>query len=222
MVVVWQNIHDVAKKAGLAVGTVSRYLNGYKIKDVNQQKIEKAINELGFKENVLARGLKNKKTRTVGILLPGLTEVFSTKVVSITENILFSNQYSTIICDYQNCSETLDAKLNFLIERMVDAIILIPHFSTIDEDTHQRLMDEHIPLIIVDDDLPGVEADRVFINNRQGSYDATRFLIENGHRKIAIVNGFKDSTVAKDRYSGYVQAMEEAGNIVREDYVRWE
>ena len=215
------NIHDVAKKAGLAVGTVSRYLNGYHIKEANRKRIDLAIQELGFKRNVLARGLKNRKTGTVGILMPELTEVFATRVVSITENILFSHQYSTIICDYQNSLDMMDEKLNFLIERMVDAIVLIPRHGSLKESTKQRLLDEDIPLIIVDEDLPRIEGDRVFIDNELGSYDATRYLLENNHRKIAIVNGFEHSSVAQARFVGFKRAMEEAGLSPMDEYVRW-
>ena len=92
---------DVARYTGLSIATISKYINGGNVLDENKVLIEKAIVELGFKVNEIARGLKTNKTKTIGILMPTLENMFCTGIISNVENILIQNGYSTIICDYK-------------------------------------------------------------------------------------------------------------------------
>src|SRR5688572_6912810 len=91
-------IKDVAKLADVSVGTVSRYLNGYKIKEENRKKIENAIAALNFKSNPIARGLRTNKTYTIGVLIPRITDIFCTQVIEGIEEILNPLNYSIVVC----------------------------------------------------------------------------------------------------------------------------
>ena len=93
-------VHDVARQAGVAVGTVSRYLNGYRLREQNRLKVEQAINELGFKGNIMARGLKRKRSMTIAVVTPDF-DIFVTSIATIIEQITEKEKYSLITCDFQ-------------------------------------------------------------------------------------------------------------------------
>ena len=100
MFIIASTIKDVAMMAGVSTATISKYINGKRVKEQNRVKIEEAIKALDFKVNSFARGLKTNKTMTIGVLIPSLENIFATSIVSHIERILLENGYSTIICDY--------------------------------------------------------------------------------------------------------------------------
>src|SRR3954453_12893288 len=103
----------------MSVGTVSRYLNGHKIKVDNQEKIEEAIQHLGYKVNQIARGLKTNKTYTIGVLVPSITDIFSNQVIEGMEEILDSENYSLIVCSSRNSLKVEKEKIVFLKDKRV-------------------------------------------------------------------------------------------------------
>ena len=122
-------IKDVAKYTGLSIATVSKYINGGRVLEKNKVLIDEAIRVLDFKINEMARGLKTNRSMTAGILIPSLENIFFTSIVSNVENILLQNGYSSIVCDYRENPELEKEKLDFLISKMVDGIIMVPHGS---------------------------------------------------------------------------------------------
>ena len=92
---------DIAKHTGLSIATISKYINGGNVLAKNKILIDEAIQTLDFRVNEMARGLKTRKSMTIGILIPNLEQVFCTSVVSNIENILIQHGYSTIISDYK-------------------------------------------------------------------------------------------------------------------------
>ena len=119
-------IKDVARLSGLSTATVSKYLNGFSVKEQNRIKIESAIKSLNFSVNSLARGLKTNRTMTVGVLIPSLENIFATSIVSHIERVLQEHGYSTIICDYNGSAKLENAKFDFLMNRFADGIIIMP------------------------------------------------------------------------------------------------
>ena len=95
-------IKEVAKMAGVSVGTVSRYINGFSVKEKNKKHIESAITKLDFETNYLAQGLRSKKTNSIGVLVPDIGDIFVTQVIEGIETILNEHNFSTIICSSQN------------------------------------------------------------------------------------------------------------------------
>jgi len=217
-------VRDVAKKAGVSLGTVSRYLNGYKLREENREKVEKAIKELGFKENILAKGLKTNRSMTIGVLISTLTDIFSTSIVSAIEKEVEKENYSLIICDYGGYSDVLNKKLNFLRDRMVDGIILFSYtsmgYSEMLEGLNQCIKDR-IPLVIVNDDIPELKTDKVLVDNASGSFRAVERLIHLNHRDIAIINGDRISYTSLERYKGYQEALQTYGIPENKQWVKW-
>ena len=179
-------IKDVARQAGVAHGTVSRYINGHKVGEEKRQMIERAIEELDYKVNHSARSLKSNKTHTVGILVRSLVDFFDTSIVTYIEDYLESSDYSAIICDYSCDEARFSSKLDFLLDRAVDGIIIFTFF--IEPSVYSKLIESKIPFVLIDSDVPGLVADKVFSDHEQAAFDAVERLITLGHRDIAIIN----------------------------------
>ncbi len=204
-------IKDIARETGLSLATISKYLNGGSLREKNRVAIEDAIKKLDYHVNEYARGLKSKKSRTVGMVLPELANLFNMKIVSTIEQMLQKHGYSVIICDSQNSLEQEARSVEFLLNKQVDGIINIPMGNN---SKHLRPAVEHnVPILLLDrplEDLNGI-ASCVLIDNQSASRGAVRRLLEAGHRRIGVVVGPEGVYTADMRLRGYREALEEYG-----------
>ena len=183
----------------------------------NREMIASAIDELGFRVNEIARGLKTSRTMTVGVLIPSLENVFCTSIVANVENILQQSGYSTIICDYREDVVLEREKLEFLLNKMVDGFIYMPlgnHAEFV-----SRLVADDMPVILIDRPLPGVACDTVLVDNLNASYHAVEQLIVFGHRRIGIIGGPASIYTAQDRLKGYRRVHEDFDIAIDEELV---
>ncbi len=214
-------VHDVAREAGVSVGTVSRFLNGYRLREKNRLRVERAIKELGFKGNIMARGLKRRRSMTIALVTPDF-DIFTTSITTAIEQILEEENYSLIICDYQRDKEKLKRKLLFLQERYIDGIILFPsNLAMSSKAILQKYVSQNVPVVLVDHLIPGVETDAVIIDNVNASFRAVEELIRHNHTKIAIISGRKDSQVCQERLQGYYDAMQMYNLPVCDAWTAW-
>lgn len=207
MIKIAATIKDVAKYAGLSIATVSKYLNGGNVREENRKRLEEAIRVLDFKVNDMARALKTNRTMTVGVLIPSLENIFFTSIVSNVENILIQNRYSTIVCDYREDPNLEKEKLNFLVDKMVDGIIMVPHGGNIK--AIQEVIDKGIPVVFIDRLLKDVQCDVVLADNLNASYDAVEQLIIRGHKRIGIICGPDSVYTTRERLKGYIRVHED-------------
>ena len=207
-------IRDVAKEAGVSLGTVSRYLNGYTLKKTNMDKIAAAIKKLGFKQNYLAKGLKTKKSHAIGVVVNALTDIFAASIVTSLEDFLEKNNYELIIADYKNNIKLLNEKLKFLYSRNVDGIVLFHVEQAVP--ILKEFRKKKIPVVAVDTPISGFECDTVLLDNYHASVEAVKSLYEIGHRQIGIISGGQQGYVGSERLRGYVAAMKKYGIFDRE------
>lgn len=210
-------IKDVAKYTGLSIATVSKYLNGKRVLEKNKILIDEAIEALGFQVNEMARGLKTNRSMTVGILIPNLENIFFTSIISHVENILIQHRYSTIICDYREDPKLAEEKINFLVNKMVDGIIMVPKSANIE--SINQVSNKGIPVIFIDRLLKGVKCDVVLSDNLNASYDAVEQLIIRGHRRIGIICGPKDIYTSQERLKGYLRVHEDYALGIEKDLI---
>ena len=200
-------IYDVAKHAGVVPSTVSRYLNGYRVREKNRLKIEQAVKELGFKQNIIAKGLKSSRLMSIAVLLPNYTVFFMT-VTNMLERILAKENYSLLIGNFEDNLKLLQEKLTFAEERFVNGLIL---FSTgVGAESSpmlQRYLDNQIPVVLIEQKIPGFETDVVQVDNAHASFRAVEELILENHTKIAIIAGGGYSSTIQQRLKGYYEAM---------------
>lgn len=214
-------VREVANRAGVSVGTVSRYLNGYTLREKNLSRVERAIRELGYKENFIAKGMKTGKTHTVGVLFSGLDE-FHASMLSALEKIFSRRGYFLVVCDYESDPEILQRKASFLIDRNVDALIVSP--APEEAGALREIREAGVPIVFFNDSLPGFSADHVASDGFEAMRKATEYLLHMNHRRIALINGPQVYSTALDRLRGYRQAFKDAGlatdrGLVREG--RW-
>lgn len=173
----------------------------------NRDAISKAIRELGFHVNEIARGLKTSRSMTVGVLIPDLENVFCTSIVAHVENVLQQAGYSSIICDYrQNTALELE-KLAFLANKMIDGFIYLPLGNY--EQFVAQLIGKGTPVILIDRPLPGLACDTVLVDNLNAAYNAVEHLIVQGHRRIGIIGGPASIYTAQERLKGYRRVHED-------------
>lgn len=202
-------IKDIARETGLSLATISKYINGGNLREKNRVAIERAIKKLDYHVNEYARGLKSKKSRTVGMVLPELSNLFNMKIVSVIERILQEQGYSVIICDSQNNLEQEARSVEFLLSKQVDGIINIPMGNS---SSHLApAVERQIPILLLDRPLDKLNdvVSCVLIDNQRAARMAVRRLLDAGHRSIGVVVGPAGVYTAEMRLKGYREALEE-------------
>ncbi|MCX7948733.1 MAG: LacI family transcriptional regulator [Treponemataceae bacterium] len=202
----------VARKAGVSVATVSRVLNdrtSHLVREETRQKVLRTIEELGYRPNPIARSLKTRSSRTIGIIAPELTNDFFMELAEVIEQELQDRGYSLLIASSSNDSDIEAQRLSLFAERRVDGIILIPAGKKT-----EQLRDFIVagpPLILVDRYVEGLPLEGVVSDNITGAWELTRRLIQRRCKHIAFVGGTLDLSPARDRFAGFQKALKEAG-----------
>lgn len=213
-------IKDIARETGLSLATISKYLNGGSLREKNRAAIEAAIKKLDYRMNEYARGLKSKKSRKVGVVLPEISNLFNMKIISAFERVLQENGYSVVVTDSQNDLEREAGSVDFLLKKQVDGIVNVPIGSS---SKHLRpAVESHVPILLLDrplEDLVGV-ASCVLIDNREAARMGVRRLLQAGHRRIGVLVGPDEVYTAQMRLLGYREALEEFGVEYDESLVR--
>jgi len=210
-------IKDIANKTGLGLATISKYLNGGNVLEKNKIAIEEAISELNYKVNEFARSLKTSKSKTVGVVIPELSNIFVTSIITVIEDILRNNGYSIIVADCRT-DEVLEEKvINFMMSKRVDGIICMP--VSMSGKSLKQAADGDIPIILIDRRLDNIDADVVMVDNISASDNAISYLVKKGHKEIGIVTGPKEIFTSQERLKGYKKALERENIDVNEDNI---
>ncbi len=210
-------IHDVARVAGVSTASVSRVVSGDRpVQDETAARVRAAIEQLGYKANLVARSLKTRATNTIGIVAPILASDFFMLLAESMDRELTANGYSLIVCSSTE-SEVEEAKrLTLLSDRLVDGIVMIP---TSDHCPHVGAIQARgIPVVFIDRLALDVDADAVLVDNEGGAREATEALIADGFRRIGFLGADPDVLTARERYAGYRAAMEGAGLAVEDRF----
>lgn len=202
-------IQDVAKKAGVSISTVSRVLNDYKhVSSDLKDKVMKAVEELEYRPNQVARSLASQKTSLIGIIVPDLTNHYYSRMISSIEEYASERNYNIVVC---NIKENLNKEvryLNVLKEMWAEGIILM--HEKIDQQTKEMLKAYNIPVVLASVKIDELNVSSVNIDDYKAAYDATTYLVQKGHKRIGIIAGdMRDITAGQLRYRGFVEALKE-------------
>jgi DNA-binding LacI/PurR family transcriptional regulator len=202
------NIVRVAERAGVSISTVSRVLNdtSYPVKPATRQKVEQAIEELGYRPNHLARGLLLKKTSTIGLVIPDIANPYYPGLSRGVEDVASEHQYNIIFCNTDRDTEKSKHYINALIEKRVDGIIIAGGGTDFSEEVSTFSQFNTKIILIGRHNLafPSVQVDNV-----RAAHDATSHLAELGHRHIAFISGPSMLTSVQDRLAGYRRSLAE-------------
>lgn len=211
-------IHDVAQEAGVSPTTVSRYLNHrIELPTTTSARIDAAIKKLDYRPNLMAKRLSTGKTEAVGLVTPEIREPFFAELASAFEDEADRHGYTVFMSSTRSDREREIASLERLQDGHVDGLLMMT--NTPDDGTLAKLIGKRRNVVIVDEDIPGVSVPRLFVENTEGAYQATKHLIEAGHRRIAYLGGPQGLLTVTERREGFLMAMNEAGLSVRPEYM---
>lgn len=203
-------IYQVAERAGVSLSTVSRVLNGKaSVNKVLKERVEKAVKELNYRPNSVARSLANNRTDSVGVLVPELNAPFFGDLMQAVESTLRAADKHVIISVGRNCLETEKDAVEFLISRNCDALIM--HAEALSDEYLLQLNQSKLPVALVNRQVEGLPEACTSLDNEKGGYLATRHLLELGHKDIAYISGPTDKCDASLRLEGHKRALSEAG-----------
>lgn len=209
-------IADVAETAGVAVGTVSRYLNGQPVRMSNRYSIEEAIKTLSYRRSSAAVSMKTQATGIIGLMIPGYSEFHASLHEDLARRLRQSGR--AVICySHDRDVASIERGFEFFAEHRADAIVMDG-----DEGARpilQRSVEDGLVVVLYDHDLEGIAADRVFMENVKSSKRLVDHLLELGHRRVATLHGLLEDSGGRERLEGYLQALRAHGVPVNEDYI---
>ncbi|WP_321384746.1 LacI family DNA-binding transcriptional regulator [uncultured Enterococcus sp.] len=210
-------IQEVAKAAQVSVGSVSRYLNGHTLRPENMERIRIAIEKLNYTENLWAKGLKSNQSYSIGLLMNNMQSQFSSSVVATIEDVFEQEGYGTLLSGYRDDAEQIERKLDFLLSRGVDGLVVFgaeqswPGIEKI-----ERL---DIPVISAITPLEYPNVDSILLNNRQSTAELVRRILAQGHQKIGFIAAPQIDYVAKERLRGIYDAFSQTNVVLDERYI---
>ena len=211
-------IKKVAERAGVSSATVSYVINNTRyVSPAVKQRVQAAMEELEYRPNVLARSLRQGKTKTLGLILPDSANPFYAELGHALENSAFDKNNNIILCNTDSSVERERLYFDLLVGKQVDGIILDAEEK--DSQLVKRRLPEDYPIVLVDRDFSENIFDTVLTDNLLGGYLATRHLIELGHKRIACVTGPTNFLGAMNRMHGYQQALAEFGIPLDQDLI---
>lgn len=211
-------IKDVARMAGVAPSTISKYINGGNVRKENAESIEKAITALDYRANPFARGLKAGHNRSIGVLIPDMIASFYGNVVTNLSRVVREKDYHCLISSFGANHGMERDNLKFMLTCGIDGLVYAPEDLSAEE-FKELTANCGIPIVQIDRMIQGVKIDTVLVDNSEVVYQAVGTLIAKGHSRIAIITGPKSVFTAKERVVGYLRALADAGILYDDDLV---
>ncbi|HEY1015877.1 MAG TPA: LacI family DNA-binding transcriptional regulator, partial [Herpetosiphonaceae bacterium] len=205
-------INDIARLAGVSPSTVSRVLNKSKpVTPATEAAVQAAIDQLGFRPNLVAQGLARGRSTAIGVLIEELTSPFYGAIMRGIEDGLGDSGFYPIFASthWRPGLAAPDRRaLDMLLGRRVDGILIVGSHVP---DAVYRELARQLPLLIVGELIPGFEERCLVVDNRHSADALTRHLIQLGHRRIAHISGLLENADGRERLEGYQRSMAEAG-----------
>jgi LacI family transcriptional regulator len=203
-------IKDVAREAGVSVGTASQALRDRPtVREATRRRVQSVAKRLRYQPSALARGLVTRRTHTVGLLISDIANPFFIRAVRAVEDVAQENGYNVILCNTDEDPVKETQYLRVLMEKRVDGIILATTAGSLRmvRDVRWR----RVPLVLFDRELPRVATDTVKVDGVLGGRLGTEHLLSLGHRRIAIIHGPVVRSTGTERLHGYLLALRAAG-----------
>ena len=198
----------IAELAQVSTATVSKIINGRDehISQATREKVLAIIEENNFQPNTVAKGLRIKKTNTIGFVLPDISNPFFPEIARGIEDMANKMGFAVVFCNTDNDAKREQECVSFLQSKMVDGLIFTRSLS---KSFFENYLSRNIPTVIVDRNIDTAASGigKVYIDTPAAVYDMTKLLIEKGCKRIAFISAM--STSSKDRFGGYRRALEE-------------
>jgi len=211
-------IKDVASLAKVSTTTVSHVINNTRVVSSElRDRVQQAMQRLDYHPNALARSLRSGSTKTIGLIIPDISNLFFAETSRYIEDYGNAEGFSVILCNTDDKLEKESSYIEVLIEKKVDGIIFI---SAGDSTKNlKRLRSLRVPVVVADRDVKDFPVDVILVNNLAGGFMATNYLIQLGHKEIAHIAGPSTITPSAQRTEGYLSAMQQHGLQVKPKFV---
>ncbi|WP_296382468.1 LacI family DNA-binding transcriptional regulator [Winogradskyella sp.] len=207
-------LKELAKLLDISISTVSKALNdSHEISESTRTRVKELAAELNYRPNRIAQQLKNNKTKTIGVILPTVTNPFFAEVLHGIEMAATNNDYDIIVCLSNETLHKEERSLELLSNGSVDGFIMaVAREGQVKKQTKhlQAIINSKIPILMFDRVVNEIECDKVIVDDFQSLYEATQYLIEKEHRKhILLVSNIEELSVGKLRTEGYSKALKD-------------
>ncbi len=209
---------QIADLAGVSTATVSKIMNGRDryISEETRKRVLDLVTAYDYKPNALAKGLKVRKTSTIGFILPDISNPFFPEIARGIEDVAKSLDFAVVFCNTDNDVDRERECVTFLQSKMVDGLIFT---RSLRESSFQQYLAGNIPIVVVDRgiDIESPDIGKIFIDTRSAIHDSTALLLDRGCRRVGFISAMHGSM--QDRYEGYCSALAERGLAVDPDLV---
>ncbi len=213
-------IKDIAKALGLSTSTVSRALrDSYEISFETKKLVTEYAQKINYQPNPIALSLKERKSRSVGVIVCEIANSFFSQAINGIESIANERGYNIIIAQSKESAERELVDLQFLASRSVDGLIVSVATETTDFNFLKDLHNRGLPIVFFDRIVNEIETHKVVSDNVKGSYDATSHLIAQGFKNIALITGIEGLFITTERMAGYEAALKDHGLQVKPEYI---
>jgi len=209
-------ISDIARDLGISVTTVSFILNDKskekRISEALTKKVLSHIKKVGYKPNQLAKSLRTGQTKMLGLLVEDIGNTFFANMAKLIEKSAYNHGYHISYCSTDNDETKTKELIQLFYDRQVDGFILTPSEGL--EETVQKLINNNIPLVLIDRYLTEVDTSYVVSDNFKGAYDATKHLLadQGKSKKVGFISLYSNQTQMRDRLDGYMKAIDDHKN----------
>ncbi|OOQ56807.1 substrate-binding domain-containing protein [Mucilaginibacter pedocola] len=207
------SIVDIANHLNVSKTTISFILNGRaqekRIGKELVERVQKFVEEVGYKPNSLAKSLRTGKSNIIGLMVEDISNPFFASIARLIEDRAYKNGYKIIYCSTDNDTSKTKDLIGMFRDRHVDGYIIAPPEGI--EDDISSLIKDGMPVVLFDRHLPKVSTDFVEIDNLFSTYNATMHLVQRGYKNIAYITFASQQTQMQDRMQGYKDALKESG-----------
>ncbi|SFL96344.1 LacI family DNA-binding transcriptional regulator [Halanaerobium salsuginis] len=199
------NIYDVAKKAGVGIGTVSRVLNNsQKVKEETRDKVLEVMKELNYRPNKLAQNLASQTANAIAVIVPTFIDHYFVEVLKGIQDALEEEKIDLILYKIDKDEKMMDKIMDIVQSKKVDGIAAVT--MDISKQDYKDLLKEDIPVVLADEKTSDFHS--IYLDDIKGAEMAINYLLNLGHKKIAFIDGLKESQHGSDRLKGVKKALE--------------
>jgi LacI family transcriptional regulator len=211
-------IGDVARLAEVSIATVSHTINKTRfVSEELKARVYQAIEELGYMPNTVAQGLRAKKTKMIGLVIPDCTNMYFAEIAQQIDQKGFKLGYNVILCNSDNEAEKQHHYIRLLISKQVDGVILI---STDHTEKDIELLEKHnVPTVLVDRNVSSHNVDIIMVDNFKGGHIAAAHLVDCGYVRIGCVTGPANISSSIDRLNGFKEELKSHGLTIPKSYI---
>ncbi len=203
-------LSDIAANVGVAPMTVSRVMNGNGyVSEETREKVMRVAKEMNYRRNGLAHNLKRQRTETIGLVLGDISNPYSTELANAIRETLSAHGYNLFICISEHSAKEDIAAFESLVNHSVDGLIVATRSNKGGDEYLKGIVESNVPVVLIGRDFQHPSVDFVSTDNLNGGFEATRHLIDLGHRRIGFIGATLSGGSSLKRLQGYLNALEQ-------------